>query len=78
MDPIHQFQIHDIVPMMTMGGRDIAFTNSALVMLIIVLAVSLLMIGGSTSRRGHSWPPAVHRGNVLRVCRQYHPQYGRQ
>jgi F-type H+-transporting ATPase subunit a len=50
VDPIHQFQIHDMVPLMTMGGRDIAFTNSALVMFIIVGAVSLLMIGASASR----------------------------
>jgi F-type H+-transporting ATPase subunit a len=50
VDPIHQFQIHDMVPMMNIGGRDIAFTNSALVMFIIVLAISLLMIG-ATSRR---------------------------
>jgi F-type H+-transporting ATPase subunit a len=50
VDPIEQFQIHDMVPMTSIGGREIAFTNSALVMLIIVLAVSLLMIG-ATSRR---------------------------
>src|SRR5580658_8189235 len=50
VDPIHQFQIHDMVPMMDIGGRDIAFTNSALVMFIIVGAVSLLMIGASSSR----------------------------
>jgi F-type H+-transporting ATPase subunit a len=50
VDPIHQFQIHDIAPLLTMGGRDIAFTNSALVMFIIVGAVSLLMIGASASR----------------------------
>ncbi len=50
VDPIEQFQIHNMVPMTSIGGREIAFTNSALVMLIIVLAVSLLMIG-ATSRR---------------------------
>ncbi len=50
VDPIHQFQIHEMVPMMNIGGRDIAFTNSALMMLIIVLLISLLMIG-ATSRR---------------------------
>jgi F-type H+-transporting ATPase subunit a len=50
VDPIHQFQIHDIVPMLNIGGRDIAFTNSALVMFIIVFGVSLLMIGASAPR----------------------------
>jgi F-type H+-transporting ATPase subunit a len=50
VDPIHQFQIREMVPMMNIGGRDIALTNSALAMLVIVLAISLLMIG-ATSRR---------------------------
>ena len=50
VDPIHQFQIHDMMPMLTMAGHEIAFTNSALVMLIIVLAVSALMIGASSPR----------------------------
>ena len=50
VDPIHQFQIHDLVPMMNIAGRDIAFTNSALMMLIIVAAITLLMVG-ATSRR---------------------------
>jgi F-type H+-transporting ATPase subunit a len=50
VDPIHQFQIHDMLPLMSMAGHEIAFTNSALVMLIIVLAVSALMIGASSPR----------------------------
>ena len=50
VDPIHQFQIHDMVPIMTLAGREIAFTNSALFMLIIVFGVSALMIGASAPR----------------------------
>src|SRR5215475_5704973 len=50
IDPIEQFQIHNMVPMMNVGGREIAFTNSALVMFIIVGAISVLMIGATTSR----------------------------
>jgi F-type H+-transporting ATPase subunit a len=50
IDPIHQFQIHDMVPMMKLAGREIAFTNSALFMLIIVVGVSALMIGASVPR----------------------------
>jgi F-type H+-transporting ATPase subunit a len=50
VDPIHQFAIHDMVPMMTLAGREIAFTNSALFMLIIVFGVSALMIGASAPR----------------------------
>ena len=36
VDPIHQFQINDLMPLVDMGGHQIAFTNSALFMLIIV------------------------------------------
>src|ERR1700688_2778843 len=50
VDPIHQFQIHDMMPMMNLAGREIAFTNSALFMMIIVVGVSALMIGASASR----------------------------
>src|ERR1700690_3344067 len=50
VDPIHQFQIHDMVPMINMGGHQIAFTNSALFMMIIVFGVSALMIGASAPR----------------------------
>ncbi len=49
LNPVEQFQIHDIVPIVTFGGRQIAFTNSALFMLIIVVLVSGLLIG-ATSR----------------------------
>ncbi len=47
IDPIHQFQIQNLLPMTTMGGHQISFTNSALVMLIIVAGVSTLMIGAT-------------------------------
>ncbi|HTP91086.1 MAG TPA: F0F1 ATP synthase subunit A [Xanthobacteraceae bacterium] len=47
VDPIHQFQITNLMPMVTIGGQQISFTNSALFMLIIVGAVSLLFIGAS-------------------------------
>jgi F-type H+-transporting ATPase subunit a len=49
-DPIAQFQIKKIATLGTIGGHEIAFTNSALFMLIAVAGVSLLMIG-ATSRR---------------------------
>ena len=52
VDPIHQFQIHDMVPlpMFSMGGHPISFTNSALFMFIIVGAVSALLIGATAPR----------------------------
>src|SRR6202035_3446368 len=50
VDPIHQFQIHNMMPLINLGGREIAFTNSALFMMIIVVGVSTLMIGASAPR----------------------------
>jgi F-type H+-transporting ATPase subunit a len=50
VDPIEQFQIHNIVPMLRIAGREIAFTNSALMMFIIVAAISALMIGATMRR----------------------------
>ena len=39
VDPIHQFKINNLVPLFAIHGHEIAFTNSALFMLIIVLPV---------------------------------------
>jgi F-type H+-transporting ATPase subunit a len=49
-DPIHQFEIKKIVTLGHIGGQEIAFTNSALFMLIAVAGISLLMLG-ATARR---------------------------
>jgi F-type H+-transporting ATPase subunit a len=50
VDPIHQFEIKNWVPLFNLGSHEISFTNSALYMFIIVGLVSLLLIG-ATSRR---------------------------
>ena len=50
VDPIHQFEIHEMVPLLKVAGRDIAFTNSALMMFIVVAGITLLMIGASVPR----------------------------
>ena len=50
MDPIHQFEIKKLFVFGTFGGQELAFTNSALFMLIIALTVSLLMIGATGNR----------------------------
>lgn len=50
VDPIHQFEIHEMVPLLKVAGRDIAFTNSALMMFIVVGGITLLMIGASARR----------------------------
>jgi F-type H+-transporting ATPase subunit a len=50
IDPIHQFQISNIVPIVTIGKYQIYFTNSALFMLIIIVMVSALLIGATAPR----------------------------
>jgi F-type H+-transporting ATPase subunit a len=49
-DPIHQFEIKKIAVLGHIGGHEIAFTNSALFMLIAVAGISLLMIGATRRR----------------------------
>jgi F-type H+-transporting ATPase subunit a len=50
IDPIEQFQIKNLVLLLTVHGHQIAFTNSAVYMLIIIALVSALLIG-ATARR---------------------------
>jgi F-type H+-transporting ATPase subunit a len=50
MDPIHQFEIKNFFVLTRIGGHEIAFTNSALFMLIALGVISLLMIGATASR----------------------------
>jgi F-type H+-transporting ATPase subunit a len=50
VDPIHQFGINTLVDFGTIGGVHIAFTNSALFMVIAVLLISALLILGTGSR----------------------------
>src|ERR1700751_1659181 len=50
INPVEQFEIRNLSPVWNVGGHQIAFTNSAVYMFIIVLLVSALFIG-ATSRR---------------------------
>jgi F-type H+-transporting ATPase subunit a len=50
MDPIHQFEIKNFLVLTRIGGHDIAFTNSALYMVIALGAITLLMLGATASR----------------------------
>jgi len=50
VDPIHQFEIHNLMPMMSLGAHQIAFTNSALFMLINVAVISTFLIGATAAR----------------------------
>ena len=49
-DPIHQFQIAKYFTVGTLGGQELAFTNSALFMGIAVTGIAALMIGATASR----------------------------
>src|ERR687888_1206545 len=50
MDPIHQFEIKNLLPIVRIGGIEIAFTNSALFMMIALALILLLMLGATSSR----------------------------
>src|SRR5467141_3905409 len=50
MDPIHQFEIKNFFPIVRIGGAEIAFTNSALFMLIGLSLILFLMLGATRSR----------------------------
>ena len=50
VDPIEQFQIKNMMPMVSMGGHQIAFTNSALYMLLIVFVVTMMLVGATAPR----------------------------
>jgi F-type H+-transporting ATPase subunit a len=50
MDPIHQFEITSYFVFARFGRTELAFTESALFMLIAVALIALLMIGGTRKR----------------------------
>jgi F-type H+-transporting ATPase subunit a len=50
MDPIHQFEIKNFFVLTHIGGHEIAFTNSALYMVIALGVITLLMLGATSSR----------------------------
>jgi F-type H+-transporting ATPase subunit a len=50
-DPIHQFQIVDLVPLGKIGSTTIAFTNSAFYMALAVVLTATLMLGATARRR---------------------------
>ena len=50
-DPIHQFEIHNLVPMLKLGAHDIHLTNSAIFMIVAVVLTALLLLGATAGRR---------------------------
>ena len=67
-DPIHQFEINKIFTIGTVGGHEIAFTNSSLFMVIAVGIIGALLVGTTSSRSRRAGAAAVARGTLLRVC----------
>ena len=51
VDPIEQFQIHNLFPIVKIGHIEIAFTNSAAFMLAAVVAITAFLVIG-TAKRG--------------------------
>ncbi len=49
-NPMEQFQVKPLIPLQ-LGGVDISFTNQALVMVVVVAAVSLFMMYAVSNRR---------------------------
>jgi F-type H+-transporting ATPase subunit a len=50
-DPIHQFQVVNLVPLGKIGGVEFAITNSAIYMGVAVGITALLMLGATSGRR---------------------------
>jgi len=50
LNPIHQFEITNLFTVGKIGGVEIAFTSSAVFMLIAVAVITLLMIGATSPR----------------------------
>lgn len=50
-DPIHQFEIHNLIPVLNFGGHEIHFTNSAAFMFLAVGLTALLLLGATAGRR---------------------------
>ena len=50
MDPIHQFEIKNLLTLGRIGGHEIAFTNSALFMIIALVLIAALRLGATSTR----------------------------
>jgi F-type H+-transporting ATPase subunit a len=51
MNPIKQFEIHELFPIARIGKFDIAFTNSAAYMLGAVVLVTIFLLGATRGRK---------------------------
>ncbi|MDI9638418.1 F0F1 ATP synthase subunit A [Kamptonema cortianum] len=59
-DPLHQFEIHTLIPL-SIKGIDISFTNSSLFMLLAVLTTTFFLVGGIYRSKTipHRWQSLV-------------------
>lgn len=75
-DPIHQFRLHNLFDLFSVGGHQISFTNSALFMGFIVLFITgfllmaaskAAMVPGRLQSIGEMWYSMIHNmvNNVL-------------
>lgn len=51
IEPIHQFQIHDLLPFGNVGNLHFGFTNSALLMVLTVVVAALVLLAPTGARR---------------------------
>ncbi len=51
VDPIEQFQIHNLFPVAKIGNTEIAFTNSAAFMLVAVFGLTFFLVGATAGGR---------------------------
>ncbi len=61
IDPIEQFQIKNLLPLLNIGGHQIAFNNAGIYMLLVVALAALLFIGAT-------WPRALVPGRLQSVA----------
>ncbi len=50
VDPMHQFEVHRLIALPSLGGADLSFTNASLWMLLAGLAVAGFMLAGLRRR----------------------------
>ena len=50
MNPIEQFTIHEFFSIAKIGKHEIAFTNSAAYMLLVVVAITVFLLGATAKR----------------------------
>ena len=50
-NPLHPFELHDLVPPISLGGLDISITKAVVMMWVVVALVTVLMVKASSSSK---------------------------